>query len=127
MFATTSGGGLNFGIPDVCKIPPNVPVPFPNFASNSMATGVVYKVILGRGFAHTVGTTIPLSSGDNPGVLGGVVYPRNMGPRRHTVPVRGIIVGNKPPSRLSGLGLHNQINVNGTTIIPGQFKVLFLK
>ncbi|WP_437587407.1 DUF4150 domain-containing protein [Sorangium sp. So ce1000] len=127
MFATTSGGGLNFGIPDVCLNPPNIPVPYPNFASNNMATGVAYKVVLGRGFAHTLTTSIPISSGDNPGILGGVISRRNMGPRRHLVPVRGVIFQGKPAVRLSCTGLQNQINLNGTTIVPSQTKVLLLK
>ncbi|WP_437981109.1 DUF4150 domain-containing protein [Sorangium sp. So ce117] len=126
MFATTSGGGLSFGMPDVCLNPPNIPVPYPNFATNQ-GTGLAYKVVLGRGFAHTLATTIPISSGDNPGILGGVVSRRNMGPRKHLVPVRGVLWQGKPAVRLTTSGLQNQINTNGTTIVPSQFKVLLLK
>lgn len=122
-FASCSRGGLDFGIPDVCL--PG-PVPYPNMASRSMATSVAYKVILGGGPAHTLATIIPLSNGDNPGVLGGVVSRRNMGPSRRLVPYPKLLVQNKPAVRLGANGLQNQVNTNGTTIVPAQVKVLLL-
>ncbi|AUX37102.1 MULTISPECIES: DUF4150 domain-containing protein [Sorangium] len=123
MFASTSGGGLDFGMPDVCL--PG-PVPYPNIASRTMATSVAYKVILGRGPAHTLATVIPISMGDNPGILGGVISRRNMGPSRRLVPYPKLLLQNKPAVRLGATGIQNQINVNGTTIAPSQVKVLLL-
>ncbi|WP_437723147.1 DUF4150 domain-containing protein [Sorangium sp. So ce861] len=122
-FASTSGGGLDFGIPDVCL--PG-PVPYPNTASRTMATAVAYKVIFGRGPAHTLTTIIPISMGDNPGILGGVISRRNMGPSRRLVPYPKLLLQNKPAVRLGATGIQNQINVNGTTIAPSQVKVLLL-
>ncbi|WP_437334090.1 DUF4150 domain-containing protein [Sorangium sp. So ce296] len=122
-FASTSGGGLDFGVPDVCL--PG-PVPYPNMASRTMATSVAYKVILGRGPAHTLATVIPISMGDNPGILGGVISRRNMGPSRRLVPYPKLLLQNKPAVRLGATGIQNQINVNGTTIAPSQVKVLLL-
>ncbi|XXX76723.1 DUF4150 domain-containing protein [Sorangium sp. So ce134] len=122
-FASTSGGGLDFGVPDVCL--PG-PVPYPNTASRTMATSVAYKVILGRGPAHTLATVIPISMGDNPGILGGVISRRNMGPSRRLVPYPKLLLQNKPAVRLGASGIQNQINVNGTTIAPSQVKVLLL-
>ena len=41
--ASTKGGGMCFGFPDVCKTPappaPFVPIPYPNFAPPMMASG----------------------------------------------------------------------------------------
>ncbi|KYF52861.1 hypothetical protein BE08_10945 [Sorangium cellulosum] len=91
-----------------------------------MATSVAYKVILGRGAAHTLATTVPISMGDNPGVLGGVVSRRNMGPSRRLVPYPKLLLQNKPAVRLGATGIQNQININGTNIVPGQVKVLLL-
>ncbi|WP_437569381.1 DUF4150 domain-containing protein [Sorangium sp. So ce542] len=122
-FATTSGGGLDFGAPDVCL--PG-PIPYPNMASRTMGTSVAYKVILGRGPAHTLATVIPISMGDNPGILGGVISRRNMGPSRRLVPYPKLLVQNKPAVRLGATGIQNQINVNGTTVAPSQVKVLLL-
>ncbi|WP_063823701.1 DUF4150 domain-containing protein [Sorangium cellulosum] len=122
-FASTSGGGLDFGVPDVCL--PG-PIPYPNMASRTMATSVAYKVILGRGPAHTLATVIPISMGDNPGILGGVISRRNMGPSRRLVPYPKLLLQNKPAVRLGATGIQNQINVNGTTIAPSQVKVLLL-
>ncbi|KYF54094.1 hypothetical protein BE04_21630 [Sorangium cellulosum] len=122
-FASTSGGGLDFGAPDVCL--PG-PIPYPNMASRTMGTSVAYKVILGRGPAHTLATVIPISMGDNPGILGGVISRRNMGPSRRLVPYPKLLVQNKPAVRLGATGIQNQINVNGTTVAPSQVKVLLL-
>jgi hypothetical protein len=123
MFATVSRGGLNFGVPDVCL--PG-PVPYPNMALPSMGTSPAYKVLFGGAPAHTIATVIPISNGDNPGVLGGVISRRNMGPSRRLVSYPKLLLQNKPAVRLSATGLQNQINVNGTTIVPGQVKVLLL-
>ncbi|WP_437620202.1 DUF4150 domain-containing protein [Sorangium sp. So ce1151] len=122
-FAITSGGGIDFGVPDVCL--PG-PIPYPNTANRCMGTSVAYKVILGRGAAHTLATIIPISMGDNPGILGGVVSRRNMGPSRRLVPYPKLLLQNKPAVRLGATGIQNQININGTNIVPSQPKVLLL-
>ncbi|WP_437597409.1 DUF4150 domain-containing protein [Sorangium sp. So ce590] len=122
-FAVTSGGGLDFGAPDVCL--PG-PVPYPNSALKASAISPEYTVIFVRGPAHTLATSIPISIGDNPGVLGGVVSHRFMGPSRRLVPYPKLLVRNKPAVRLGATGIQNQINTNGTTIVPSQVKVLLL-
>lgn len=122
-FAVTSGGGIDFGCPDVCL--PG-PVPYPNIANKAAGTSFARKVLLGRGPAHTLQTIIPISVGDNPGILGGVVSRRNMGPSRRLVPYPKLLLQNKPAVRLGSTGIQNQINTNGTTIAPSQVKVLLL-
>ncbi|WP_437741064.1 DUF4150 domain-containing protein [Sorangium sp. So ce302] len=127
MFAITSRGGMDFGIPDVCRLPTTIPVPFPNFAAKPMGTSPAYKVRIGPAPVHTLATTIPLTSGDNPGLLGGVISGRNMGPARRLRFSRNTLWQGKPAVVLSANGLGNQINTNSTTIVPSQTKVLILK
>lgn len=122
-FAITSGGGLDLGAPDVCL--PG-PVPYPNIASRAMGTSVAYKVLMVSAPAHTLATTVPISSGDNPGIAGGVVSRTVMSSSRRLVPYPKLLLQNKPAVRLGATGIQNQINTNGTTIVPSQLKVLLL-
>ena len=72
MFANSQGGGLDMGFPDVCltPIPPVVaPVPYPNIATGSTATGGVYTVLISGMPAHNMGTQAPITNGDNAGGL----------------------------------------------------------
>lgn len=77
---TTKGGGMNAAFPDVCTTPmpppaPPVPLPYPNVATPMMASGsscsVTVKVCNMK--VLTMMSEIPSSSGDEPGVQGGVV------------------------------------------------------
>ena len=87
MFANCQMGGQNFGMPDVCKTPAGpavVPIPYPNFSMGAIAQpgSTATKVLICGGPAHVVGTTIPISNGDNPGVIGGVISGKVMGPTK---------------------------------------------
>lgn len=82
--ASTRGGGQCFGFPDVCKVPappaPPIPTPFPNIAMcpNASGSSVTKKVkIVNQAVLHK-GSEIPMSQGDEPGVLGGVISNVNM-------------------------------------------------
>jgi len=63
--------------PDVCKVPappaPFVPAPFPNTAQLAQATSTVAKVQVSNKDAAVMTSKIPMSSGDEPGTLGGMI------------------------------------------------------
>ena len=65
------------GVPDVCQVPappgPPIPTPFPNMAMVSNATKTSAKVQFENKDAVTETSEIPSSTGDEPGVAGGVV------------------------------------------------------
>jgi hypothetical protein len=83
--ASTNGGGQCTIFPDACKTPTPggpVPMPYPNLAMLTQASGGTCsgKVkIMGK---KTVvkGTEITISSGDEPGTVGGVVSNKFKGP-----------------------------------------------
>ena len=122
-FATTSGGGLDLGLPDVCL--PG-PVPYPNTASRAMGVGVADAILMAGAPAHNLGTVVPLSTGDSAGVLGGVSSGTNMGASRRITHCKTILLKGKPGVRLGAQGTQNNGNCTGTTIVPSQLKVLFL-
>jgi hypothetical protein len=114
---------LDLGAPDVCL--PG-PVPYPNEASRAMGVAVVDSILMVGGPAHNLGTVVPLSVGDNGGVLGGVASGTMMGPSRRLTGSTTILLKGKPGVRLTSLGPQNNGNCVGTTVVPSQTKVLFL-
>ncbi len=126
MFSTTQMMGLDLGFPDVCKIPPMIPVPFPNLAMPEMAVGAAYNILNVCAPAHTLATTIPLTQGDDPGVLGGLISETDMGPSRRLTAAFTILLDGMPATRLTSIGIQNLINCPGITLVPSQLTVLYL-
>lgn len=133
MFANTQMGAMSMMMPDVCKVPsppgPPVPTPFPNNAQSSMANPATAskKVIIANAPAHNLGTTVMLSMGDNPGVLGGIISQRFMGQCKHIKGSMKVMVQGQPATRMTDQTFQNGMPGNGgpgTTIKPSQFKVL---
>ena len=72
---TNTGGGHCFAFPDVCKTPTPagpVPIPYPNIAMLADGDGSKKVHIKGKDTLRK-GDHIRLSSGDDPGTVGGVV------------------------------------------------------
>ena len=126
MFSTTQMMGLDFGLPDVCKLPTLVPVPFPNLAMPEMAVGAAYNILNVCAPAHTVATTVPITMGDDAGLLGGVISQTDMGPSRRITGSFTILLDGMPATRLTSMGPQNTINCAGVSILPSQLTVLYL-
>lgn len=131
--ASTKGGGECVAFPDVCKVPappaPPVPTPFPNAAQCANASGasVTKRVkILNKPVLHQ-GSEIPMSSGDEPGVLKGVVSNTNMDRARFkTFSSKVFVEGSKVVRHLATTG-QNGSSANmpaGTQVSPSQTKVI---
>ncbi len=132
MFANCSMPGMDFGMPDVCltpMFPAPVPIPYPNFGMKLMALPPTasMKHLISFMPSHNMSTTIPVSIGDNAGVLLGVASGMFMGPVRNTMCSTKIITGGSPATRMLDTTMQNSTNVPaGMTLVPGQFKVLYL-
>jgi len=129
MFANTQMGGMDIGFPDVCLTPvgPAVsPVPYPNLAAGPMAVNAVYNVLFMCAPTHNLGTTIPMTNGDNPGVATGVASGTVMGPSRHLTAAFTCLVGGMPVTRVTSASLQNSTNCAGARLVPSQVKVLVL-
>jgi hypothetical protein len=81
--ACTTAGGTCFAFPDVCLVPappgPPVPTPFPNNGQCAQATGTVDAVVVQGHPVLVQSSRIPMSTGDEIGVNGGVVSGMNLG------------------------------------------------
>jgi hypothetical protein len=129
MFANTMMGGMSMGMPDVCKTPPlAIPIPYPNIAVGATAIPptACMKVLMGGTPTHNLGTTIPLSNGDNAGVMGGVASQMVMGPMKYLMGSFSCLVGGQPTARITSMTGHNGMSLNGPgmSMMPSQFKVL---
>jgi len=134
MFANCQLGGMNFGMPDVCKTPSPVgpiPVPYPNMATGLTANPATAckKIYLSCMPAHNLNTQVPMSMGDNAGVAGGVASGMVMGPTKHLMGSFGVIYEGTPATKMTSPTGQNgmSLNVPGMTLVPAQFKVMILK
>jgi hypothetical protein len=131
MFANTQSGGTDNGFPDVCLTPappaPPVPIPYPNIAQGATAVSAVYKVLICSGPAHNMGTSVPMTSGDNSGVGTGVASGMVMGKESPTTAAFKVLIGGKPATRLTMTSSGNGTNCpTNTRLAPSQTKVLIL-
>ena len=130
--AATKGGGQCFGTPDVCltPVPPPVtqaPVPYPNFGMMNEAMKTSTKVKIVGMEVVTVNSEIPRSTGDEPGVKGGVVSGCNMGKVIFKKGSSKVKVEGHPCVHLTSLTAHNGANANvpcGVVVAPSQVKVI---
>ncbi len=128
MFANTQMMGMDLAFPDVCltPMPAPTPIPYPNIAMAPMGLGAAYNVLWGCAPTHNMGTTIPMTNGDNAGVAMGVASGMVMGPSRHLTAAFTVLVGGLPVTRLTSMSLQNSTNAPGMRIVPSQIKVLVL-
>jgi hypothetical protein len=131
--AKTQMGGMCLGFPDVCRTPVGpapVPIPYPNVAVPMMAipgTTAIKTFALAMPM-HVMGTTVPLSNGDNAGVLGGMVSQMMMGPEMDMLGSTGVLVECRPATYMGSMcGQNGPGAANcppGFAIVPSQVGVL---
>ncbi|MDQ1812073.1 DUF4150 domain-containing protein [Massilia sp. CCM 9210] len=131
MFANNSLGVLNFAFPDVALVPAApkpVPTPFPNQAFSSAHIPSVLNVIFGGGLAENLLTTGTVSSGDEAGVLLGVISKEGAGPDRPFVGSFKILIGAMFATRMTTITGQNGMVANavGVSLTPGQVRVILL-
>ena len=133
---TLQGGVAANAAPDVCKVPSGagpIPTPFPNIVQLTMAnpSTVCKKVLICNFPALTVKTKFLISSGDEAGVLGGVVSSKFIGPAEF-FPLGSSKVnfeGSKAVV-LTAQPKHNgsaNFNTPGQVVSAGQTKVIVAK
>ena len=130
MFANTQAGGIDNGFPDVCltpAAPSPVPVPYPNIAAGPMAVSAVYNVLFSCTPTHNLGTSIPMTNGDNGGLAGGVASGTDMAKCQPTTGAFTVLVGGRPVTRVTSMSIGNSTNCpTNVRLAPSQVKVLIL-
>lgn len=134
MFANCSMPGMDMAMPDVCMTPgvsagaPG-PLPYPNMAMKPMAipSTASMKQFISFMPAHNMATTISTTNGDQAGCSpGGVASGIMMGPGRNTKGSTKVFTAGTPATRMLDNTMQNLTNAQGTTLVPGQFKVMYL-
>ena len=129
MFANTQMMGTDMGFPDVCLTPTPagpVPIPYPNIAMGPTAIPNCPTILVMGMPAHNLGTSIPMTNGDNAGVNMGVASGTVMGPSRHLTGAFTVLFKGMPGTRLTSSSLQNSTNCPGVRIVPSQPLVMLL-
>jgi hypothetical protein len=129
MFANSQMMGQDMGFPDVCltpAAPAPVPIPYPNIAMGPTAVPSQVTVLIQGAPAHNLGTTTPLTNGDNAGLATGVASGTVMGPSRHLTGAFSVLVGGMPVTRMTSMSLQNNTNCPGCRLVPSQTSVIVL-
>lgn len=132
MFANCQLMGTDLAFPDVCLTPSPVgpvPIPYPNIAMGPTAVPNVPTILFMGAPAHNMGTTIPMTNGDNAGVATGVASGMVMGPAKAMLGVMKILVEGQPGIHLTTQFGHNGASPNcpaGVQVAPSQTKVIFM-
>lgn len=128
---STTGGGQCFAFPDVCKTPAPpgspVPIPYPNVGQVMQAVKTATKVTFCQKPVVTKKSEIPMSQGDEAGVVGGVVSNKNMDKVTYKKGSSKVKVEGQECEHLTAMTGHNGSNANmpaGGQIAPSQTKVL---
>lgn len=129
--ASCKGGGncATMGPLDVCKtpappapVPP--PIPYPNFGMVMQATGASSKVKICGSQAVTIKSEIPMSTGDEPGVAGGMVSSVFKGKVEWKMGSSKVKAEGNKVVHLTSMTMHNKGNAPGMQVAPSQVKVL---
>jgi hypothetical protein len=126
------GTGMCMAMPDVCKTPTPagpVPIPYPNIAQLAMANPgtCAMTVLIVNKPAATIQTIIMLSSGDEPGVAGGVVSSVFIGPAQFKLGSMSVLIEGSPAAYMGSMVGQNGVAAAnmpaGSQIVPSQFVV----
>jgi hypothetical protein len=129
MFANTQMMGMDMAFPDVCltpAFPSPIPIPYPNIAMGPTAVPSQMTLMVMAMPAHNLGTTTPLTNGDNAGVMMGVASGTVMGPSRHLTGAFTVLFGGMPATRLTSMSLQNSTDAPGARLVPSQPLLLLL-
>ena len=128
--ASTKAGGMCMGIPDVCLTPAGpspVPIPYPNIAQVSNASGTIDKVKIGNKETVVESSKISSSSGDEAGTTGGVISGVNRDQCTWKSSSSKVYAGNKKVVMLTAMTAHNGSSPNcpvGLQMTPSQTSVI---
>lgn len=124
----TFGAGMSQGMPDVCKVPPfAVPAPFPNLGTNAMAVPTYFTVLINGMPELNISGQYAVTSGDEAGVMGGVVSNMIVGMARPMMGSMVYMMGGSPSWRLTAPTMHNMANTPGTSMVPSQTAKVVLR
>ncbi|KML54613.1 type VI secretion protein [Burkholderia cepacia] len=127
MFIVTIASGLCMSPTDICKTPTPtgpIPVPYPNTGLPMTGASITTKVLVCGVPALTKKSTIPMTNGDQPGSVGGVMSGKIMGRVEFTAGSKKVKFEGSPVVRLATPTKQNDGNAAGAVLQPSQQKVM---
>ena len=123
-----AGMATTMGPTDVCKTPTPagpIPMPYMNLAQLPMTMLPAYTVMILKMPALNLGSMVPMSNGDEPGVAGGVVSGLFMGPCSFKTGSIKVFAQGLPIVRLTSVTGQNGScpNTPGMVTVPSQAMV----
>lgn len=126
MFANCQLGGMDLGLPDVCRTPVP-PIPYPNMGLGPVTIPVPFNMLLCGLPQHNMMSIKPITFGDQPGFGGGMISQTFMAKHNHVTGMFTSILRGTPATRVTSIGPTNLINCPPSVrIVPSQFKSLLL-
>jgi carboxyl-terminal processing protease len=118
--ASVRGPGQNICAPDVCLTPPvPVPVPYVNVGLHAVAVMHSVTVMFGGMFALNLGSTLAVTMGDEPGVVGGVISGTIKGTGYFITGSPIVMIDGLPAIRVTSVATGNMHNAWGSVVTPG--------
>jgi hypothetical protein len=114
---------MAMAFPDVCNTPMGpvvVPIPYPNIAMKIMAIPDQFEFIVMCFPSHDISVIIPLTQGDDAGVLLGEMSGTVMGPCEYMDGSQVLLVGGVPATMLAASTMQNSTDAFGVEVAPTQ-------
>lgn len=129
MYPATIQTGQVICYMDTCKTPAPpaapIPVPYVNLAMTMMAMPTVTQVLIVGCPALNLDSKVSISSGDEPGVAGGVISGSIIGECQFTSGSTKVTLKGKPAVRFMDPAKSNKGNCFGSMTVPSQAFVTF--
>ncbi len=130
MFATTIEKGKLVAPCDVCLTPqpgtppPIVPICYTNMGETALGQPMSTKVMINGAFALTKASQIKLTSGDEPGVNGGITSGTFIQAAQFIQASAKVTIEGKPAVFMGNSTIQNNNNAVGSHLQPSQNKVM---
>lgn len=114
--AHKGSGGMSPVFPDVCKTPTPggpVPIPYPNMGMSSNTSKGAKKVKTDGKMPMVKGAKYSMTSGDEPGTVGGVISSKFKGEAEYMIYSFNVKFEGKNVCRLGDPMFHNKKNIMG--------------
>ncbi len=130
MFAATIEKGKLVSACDVCLTPqpgsppPIVPICYTNMGETAMGQPTSTKVMINGAFALTMASRIMLTTGDEPGVNGGIASGTFIQVAQFIQASTKVTIEGKPAVFMGNTTVQNNNNAAGSHLQPSQNKVM---
>ena len=119
MYTNTRAQGNDIANPDVCLVGP-IPTSYINLGLRNQALPSYYTITITNAPILNTQARIPITSGDESGINGGVISHSVKGQSVTTIGSTILFVGGFPVTRMNDPTSQNMLNAMGSSLTPSQ-------